>query len=67
MVLRAKRTVASNGCYPEGTFNYTDPQYYSPAKAMDLMNGVLLTKGYTLGDAIKMLMVVNLKMVCRMF
>ena len=46
---------------PEGTFNYTDPQYYSPAKAMDLMNGVLLTKGYTLLRRNQMLMVVNLE------
>jgi len=46
---------------PEGTFNYTDPQYYSPAKAMDLMNGVLLTKGYTLVRRNQMLMVVNLE------
>ena len=46
---------------PEGTFNYADPGYYSPAKAMDLMNGVLLTKGYTLVRRNQMLMVVNLE------
>ena len=46
---------------PEGTFNYADPGYYSAAKAMDLMNGVLLTKGYTLVRRNQMLMVVNLE------
>ena len=46
---------------PDGTFNYSDPRYYSPAKAMDLMNGVLLTRGYTLVRRNQMLMVVNLE------
>ncbi|MBA61033.1 MAG: hypothetical protein CMJ76_01590 [Planctomycetaceae bacterium] len=46
---------------PEGTFNYTDPKYYSPAQAMDLMNGVLLTRGYTLLRRNQMLMIVNLE------
>lgn len=46
---------------PDGTFNYADPRYYSPQKALDLMNGVLLTRGYTLVRRNKMLMVVNLE------
>ena len=46
---------------PEGSFNYSDPRYYSPAKAMDLMNGVLLTRGYTLVRRNQMLLVVNLE------
>ena len=33
---------------PPGTFNYTDTRSYSPAEALDVLNGVLLTKGYTL-------------------
>ncbi len=33
---------------PPGTFNYTDERTFTPAQAIDLLNGVLLTKGYTL-------------------
>jgi hypothetical protein len=33
---------------PPGTLNYTDSRSYTPAEALDVMNGVLLTKGYTL-------------------
>ena len=29
---------------PAGTFNYTDTRSYTPAKAIDLLNSVLLTK-----------------------
>jgi type II secretory pathway component GspD/PulD (secretin) len=46
---------------PQGTFNYTDEQYYTPAQAIDLLNSVLLTKGYTLVRKKKMLIVVNLE------
>ena len=47
---------------PPGTFNYNnDPKEYSPAQAIDLLNGILLTKGYTLVRREKMLMVVNLE------
>ncbi len=34
--------------YPEGTFNYSDSREYTPEEAIDLINGVLVTKGFTL-------------------
>ncbi|MCE9604289.1 MAG: hypothetical protein K8U03_05225, partial [Planctomycetia bacterium] len=46
---------------PPGTLNYTDSREYTPAEALDLMNGVLLTKGFTLVRRQRMLMVVNLE------
>lgn len=46
---------------PSGTFNYTDKRDYTPAEALDLINSVLLTKGYTLVIRDRMLMVVNLE------
>ncbi|UUO09128.1 hypothetical protein M4951_12625 [Blastopirellula sp. J2-11] len=46
---------------PSGTFNYTDGRAYTPAQAIDLLNSVLLTKGYTLVRRDKMLLVVNLE------
>ena len=44
-----------------GTFNYTDTNEYTPIEAIDLLNSVLLTKGYTLIRRERMLMVVNLQ------
>jgi hypothetical protein len=46
---------------PPGTFNYSDTRTYSPAEALDVLNGVLLTKGYTLVRHGRMLVVVNLE------
>ena len=46
---------------PPGTFNYSDTREYTPAEAIDLLNGVLQTKGYTLIRRGRMLLVVNLK------
>src|SRR4051794_19481655 len=46
---------------PPGTFNYTDTRTYTPAEALDVLNGVLLTKGYTLVRHGRMLVVVNLE------
>ena len=46
---------------PSGTFNYTDSRSYTPAEAIDLLNGVLLTKGYTLIRRDRMLMLINLE------
>jgi type II secretory pathway component GspD/PulD (secretin) len=46
---------------PQGTFNYTDPREYTPAEAIDLLNSVLLTKGYTLVRRDRMLLVINLE------
>jgi len=46
---------------PPGTFNYTDERTFTPAQAIDLLNGVLLTKGYTLVRRDRMLMVINLE------
>ncbi|MFA9564081.1 MAG: hypothetical protein ACERLM_05175, partial [Acidimicrobiales bacterium] len=31
---------------PPGTFNYSDTREYAPTEAIDLLNGVLVTKGY---------------------
>ncbi len=45
---------------PTGTFNYRDERTYTPAEAIDLLNSVLLTKGYTLVLRDRMLMLVNL-------
>lgn len=42
-----------------GTFNYTDPRQYTVAEAMDLLNRVLLAKGYALVRRDRMLLVVN--------
>ncbi|HEV3136430.1 MAG TPA: hypothetical protein VGZ26_00975, partial [Pirellulales bacterium] len=44
---------------PPGTFNYSDGREYSVPEALDLLNGVLSTKGYTLIRREKMLVVVN--------
>ncbi len=46
---------------PKGTFNYTDSREYTAAEAIDLLNGVLQTKGYTLVRKGRMLMVINLE------
>lgn len=45
---------------PPGTFNYSDDRQYTPTEAIDLINGVLATKGYTLVRRDRMLTVVNL-------
>ncbi|MEZ6043008.1 MAG: secretin N-terminal domain-containing protein [Planctomycetaceae bacterium] len=46
---------------PPGTFNYTDSKDYSPTEAIDLLNGWLLTKGFTLVRRERLLMCLNLK------
>lgn len=46
---------------PPGTFNYVDGKEYTPAEALDVLNSILLTKGYTLVRREKMLIVVNLE------
>lgn len=47
---------------PEGTLNYyTDNRVYTPSEAIDIMNSVLATKGFTLVRREKMLMVVNVR------
>ena len=46
---------------PPGTFNYADTREYTPAEAIDLLNGVLLTKGFTLVRRGRMLLLVDLK------
>jgi len=46
---------------PQGTFNYSsDTKTYTPAEAIDLLNSVLLTKGYMLVRRENILMVINL-------
>lgn len=46
---------------PPGTLNYRDNRLYSPAEALDVLNGVLLTKGYTLVRKERMLLVIDLE------
>ena len=46
---------------PEGTFNYSDTHEYTPTEAIDLINGVLLTQGYTLVRRGRLLTVINLE------
>ncbi|MCS7238024.1 MAG: hypothetical protein NZ899_07120 [Thermoguttaceae bacterium] len=46
---------------PPGTFNYTDTREYTPTEAIDLVNSVLLTKGYALIRRDQMLILVSLK------
>ncbi|REK11456.1 MAG: hypothetical protein DWQ37_14330 [Planctomycetota bacterium] len=45
---------------PPGTFNYSDQREYTVPEALDLLNGVLLTKGFTLVRREKMLILVDL-------
>ncbi len=45
---------------PPGTFTYTDTRSYSAAEAIDLLNSVLLTRGFTLVRREKMLTVLQL-------
>ena len=46
---------------PEGTFNYSDDtREYTPAEAIDLLNTVLATKGFTLLRKERLLIVVDL-------
>ena len=61
MVCRPIQSVAHDDAPPQGTFNYSDPREYTPAQAIDLLNSVLLTMGYTLVRREQMLMVVNLE------
>ncbi|MBN2021635.1 MAG: hypothetical protein JW809_02475, partial [Pirellulales bacterium] len=46
---------------PPGTFNFSDARDYTPTEAIDLLNSVLITKGYTLIHRGRMLVLVNLK------
>lgn len=46
---------------PQGTFNYTDRNKYKVPKALDLLNGILQIKGYTLVRRERMLVLVNLE------
>ncbi|MGL4942741.1 MAG: secretin N-terminal domain-containing protein [Thermoguttaceae bacterium] len=47
--------------FPAGTFNYSDPNTYSPQEALDIINSVLLFKEYTLVRKGRMLFVLNLQ------
>ncbi len=46
---------------PPGTFNYIDSRSYSAEEAIDVLNSVLLTKGYTLVRRERMLLLINLE------
>jgi type II secretory pathway component GspD/PulD (secretin) len=41
--------------FPQGTFNFTDNREYTPAEAIDVLNGILLMKGFYLARHEKML------------
>ena len=45
---------------PPGTFNYSDSRDYSVSESLDLLNSVLLTKGYTLIRRERMLTLIDL-------
>ncbi|MFZ5830951.1 MAG: hypothetical protein ACOY3P_12730, partial [Planctomycetota bacterium] len=47
--------------YPQGTFNYVDDKEYTPAEAIDVLNSVLLIKGYTLLRRDRALLLINLE------
>ncbi len=44
---------------PAGTFNYVDDRQFTPSEAIDLLNSVLLMKGYMLVRKERMLIVLN--------
>ncbi|TWT67679.1 Bacterial type II/III secretion system short domain protein [Posidoniimonas polymericola] len=46
---------------PSGTFNYRDSRRYSIGEALDVLNNVLQTKGYTLVRKDRMLLLINLE------
>lgn len=46
---------------PPGTFSYSDSKDYSTSESIDLINGWLLTKGFTLVRRERMLMCLDLK------
>ncbi|MBM4089513.1 MAG: hypothetical protein FJ276_08805 [Planctomycetes bacterium] len=46
---------------PDGTFNYSDTREYTPTEAIDLINGMLLTRGYTLVRRGRLLTVIDLE------
>jgi len=46
---------------PEGTFNYSDRREYAPEEAIDLLNGWLMIKGFTLIHRDQQLMCISLK------
>ncbi|MGQ9604814.1 MAG: secretin N-terminal domain-containing protein [Thermogutta sp.] len=45
---------------PSGTFNYVDDREFAPSEAIDLLNSVLLMKGYMLVRKERMLILLNL-------
>ena len=45
---------------PAGTFTYSDTRAYSPSEGIDLLNSVLMTRGFTLVRREKMLVVMEL-------
>ncbi len=47
------------GTPPRGAFNYADSNEYTPAQAINLLNSILLTKGFTLVRRDKLLILVE--------
>ena len=45
---------------PPGTFTYSDSKAYTPVEALDLLNGVLVTRGFTLVRRERMLICIDL-------
>ncbi|MBW8885336.1 MAG: hypothetical protein JF612_11325, partial [Planctomycetia bacterium] len=41
--------------WPQGTFNYSDPKYYTPEEVLDILNLHLITKGFILAKREKLL------------
>jgi type II secretory pathway component GspD/PulD (secretin) len=46
---------------PIGTFNYMDDREYTPTEALDVLNSVLITRGYILVRQNRLLMLLNLE------
>ncbi|HEX5033710.1 MAG TPA: hypothetical protein VFW62_04465, partial [bacterium] len=47
--------------FPSGTFNYTDKKKYTPEQALNLLNGLLASRGFMLLKHERMLVVINLE------
>lgn len=45
---------------PPGTFNYYDDRAYTPEQALDILNGLLLNKGYTLVRRNRLLLLLDI-------
>jgi len=60
LATQADLSLVTTEAIPAGTFNYVDTKEYTPAQAIDLINSILLTKGYVLIRRERMLQLVNM-------